>query len=110
MDKFKSIWKKYKLPLPVFEFDGINTVVTFPRTIEAVRKVESDSIKKLNNEEIESFEWIKSQGEISAKDYTMKFGVSSRTASRHLSKMLDLKLIITNGENPKSPKLRYIAT
>ena len=32
------------------------------------------------------------------------------TASRHLAKMLDLKLIKTNGENPKSPKLRYSST
>ncbi len=110
MDTFKSMREKYKLPLPVFEYDGINTVVTFPRTIEAVRNVGSDAIKELTKEELEGFEWIKSQGEVSAKDYTIKFGVTSRTTSRHLGKMLKLKLIKTNGENSKSPKLRYSAT
>ncbi len=110
MDTFKSMREKYKLPLPVFEYDGINTVVTFPRTIEAVRNVGSDAIKELTKEELEGFEWIKSQGEVSAKDYTIKLGVTSRTTSRHLGKMLKLKLIKTNGENSKSPKLRYSAT
>ncbi len=110
MDTFRSIKKKYKLPLPVFKYDRINTVVTFPRTIQAVKDIGSKAIKKLTNEELEGYEWIKSQGEISAKGYSTQFGVTSRTASRHLRKMLELKLIKTNKEHPKSPKLRYSIT
>jgi ATP-dependent DNA helicase RecG len=110
MDTFRSMREKYKLPLPVFEYDGINTVITFPRTIEAVRDIGSEAIKELTKEELEGYEWIKSQGEVSAKNYTTQFSVTPRTTSRHLGKMLELKLIKTNEENPKSPKLRYIAT
>jgi ATP-dependent DNA helicase RecG len=110
MDTFKSMREIYKLPLPVFEYDGINTVVTFPRTIEAVRAIGGDSIKELTKDELDGYEWIKSQGEVSAKDYTNQFGVTTRTTSRHLAKMLELILIKTNGENSKSPKLRYSAT
>lgn len=110
MDTFKSMRKKYKLPLPFFGYDGINTVVTFPRTIEAVKNIGSDSVKELTKEEFEGFEWIRSQGEVSAKDYTIKFGITPRTTSRHISKMLGLKLIKNNGENSRSPKLRYSAT
>ena len=110
MDTFRSMRKTYKLPLPIFEYDGINTVVTFPRTIEAVRAIGGNSIKELTKDELDGYEWIKSQGEVSAKDYTNQFSVTSRTTSRHLSKMLELKLIKTNGEKPKSPKLRYSDT
>jgi ATP-dependent DNA helicase RecG len=110
MDTFKSMREVYKLPLPVFEYDGINTVVTFPRTIEAVRAIGGDSIKELTKDELDGYEWIKSHGEVSAKDYTNQFGVTTRTTSRHLAKMLELILIKTNGENSKSPKLRYSAT
>ncbi|MDP3003674.1 MAG: ATP-binding protein [Bacteroidales bacterium] len=110
MDTFRSMREKYKLPLPIFEYDGINTVVIFPRTIEAVRAIGSDAVKELTKEELEGYEWIKSQREVSAKDYTTQFGVTARTASRHLGKMFELNLIKTNGENPKSPKLRYSAT
>lgn len=110
MDTFRSMREIYKLPLPIFEFDGINTVVTFPRTIDAVRLIEVDAIKGLTKDELDGFEWIKSKREVSAKDYTLQFGVTARTTSRHLSKMLELKLIKTNGENPKSPKLRYSTT
>jgi len=110
MDTFRSMRETYKLPLPIFEYDGINTVVTFPRTVAAVRAIGGDSIKALTKDELDGYEWIKSKGEVSAKDYTNQFNVTTRTTSRHLGKMLELKLIKTNGENPKSPKLRYSTT
>jgi ATP-dependent DNA helicase RecG len=107
MDTFKSMLEKHKLPLPTFKYDGINTIVTLPRTIEALKIIGSNAIKDLTEEELKGFEWIRSKGEISAKEYTIKFNITSRTTSRHLGKMLDLKLIKTNGEHLKSPKLRY---
>jgi len=110
MDTFRSMREKYELPLPIFEYDGINTVITFPRTFEAVKEIGSKAIKELTKDELDGYDWIKSQGEVSAKEYTTKFGITTRTTSRHLGKMLKLKLIKTNGENPKSPKLRYSAT
>jgi ATP-dependent DNA helicase RecG len=110
MDTFKSILEKYQLPLPIFDYDGINTIVTFPRTLEALRDIGKEAIKELTKEELDGFEWIKSMIEVSAKNYTTHFGVTPRTTSRHLGKMLYLELIKTNGENPKSPKLRYSIT
>jgi Fic family protein len=68
------------------------------------------ALGKLSNEELVGYEWIKSQGEISAKDYSANFKITPRTTSRHLGKLLKLKLIKPNDENPKSPKLRYKAT
>ena len=110
MDTFRSIREKYRLPLPVFNYDGINTVVSFARTLEALRDIGKEAFKELTKEEQEGYEWIKIMIEVSAKEYTTHFGVTPRTTSRHLGKMLDFKLIKTNGGNPKSPKLRYSIT
>jgi len=111
MKILKSLYKEYDLPLPEYTFQEPHLSISFPRNMEAVTNVsEHKRIGELTSEELNGFEWIKSQGEVSAKDYTIQFGIASRTTSRHLGKMLDLGLIRTNGENPKSPKLRYRAT
>jgi ATP-dependent DNA helicase RecG len=110
MDTYRRMREKHNLPLPVITYKKSNLIVAFPRTVEALKETGINALKKMADEEIAGYEWIKAQGEISAKDYTAKFGISSRTTSRHLGKMLDLNLIRTNGENPKSPKLRYIIT
>lgn len=111
MDTFKSMREKYALPLPIVDYDGSNVVVTFPRTIDAVREVISNAgIEGLSEEELRGFEWIRSQDEVSTKDYAKHFGYTQRTASRHLGNFLIKKLVQTNGENIKSPKLRYRAS
>jgi ATP-dependent DNA helicase RecG len=110
MDTFKSMRSEYHLPLPIIEYDGLNVVVTFLRTAKAIKGVSNKAIRELTEEELAGYEWVKSQDEVSAKDYTLHFNIASRTTSRHLSKMLNLKLVKTNDENQKSPKLRYKAT
>jgi ATP-dependent DNA helicase RecG len=110
MDTYRTMRENFDLPLPVITLKKSNLIVTFPRTTDALKKVGVEAIKELTKEELVGFEWIKSKIVISAKDYATKFDITSRTASRHLSKMLELGLIRTNGENPKSPKLRYSAT
>ncbi len=110
MDTFKSMRSEYHLPLPIIEYDGLNVVVTFLRTGKAIKGVANKAMGKLTEEELAGYEWVKSQDEVSAKDYTLHFDIAARTTSRHLGKMLNLKLIKTNNENQKSPKLRYKAT
>lgn len=111
MRTLKSLNEKYGLPLPEYSYRNPFLTLTFPRTLQAVKKVSSHkNISQLTNQELEGYEWIKSQGEVSAKDYAGNFKITPRTTSRHLAKLLTLKLIKTNDENPKSPKLRYRAT
>ena len=108
MDTYKSVRAKYKLPLPIIEFDGLNVVVTFPRTLEAIKKISGETLGKLTEDQLEGFEWIKIKGEISTREYSAHFDIGYKTAQRHLAKLKDLKLIKDNGLEPNSPKYKYI--
>lgn len=105
----KELPEKYDLPLPLVSYEEPYMVIKFPRSNEALKNVsENRAIEELSPEELRGYNWIRTQKEVSTKDYSEEIGIAQRTASRHLAKMLDLKLIRTNDENPKSPKLRYL--
>ena len=111
MKTLRSLYQEFDLPLPEYAFVKPFLSLSFPRNMKAIAKVsEHKRIGELTDDELKGYEWIKSQGEVSAKDYTIQFGITARTTSRHLGKMFEIKLIKTNGENPKSPKLRYSST
>jgi len=108
MDTFKSLRDKYELPLPIIDYDGINVVVTFPRTIDVVREVSNTiGIEDLNDEELAGLDFVKSKGEVSRKEYEVHFGFNERKANRHLKKLLELGLIGNNGEKSTSPHYKY---
>jgi len=110
MDTFKSLPEKYKLPLPIIDYDGSNVVVTFPRTMDVVRdELDNIGIKELNNEEIKGYEWVKMKGEVSRREYATHFNYGYKKAQRHLSKMKQLGLIEDNGEAKTSPNYRYVS-
>ncbi len=106
-----SLYEKYGLPLPEYTYKEPFLTLTFPRDIESVQKVTRiKGVEELTSEELLGYEWIKSQKEVSAKEYAEQLGIASRTASRHLKRMLELDVITTNNELAKSPKLRYKLT
>ena len=108
MAALKNLHSKYGLPTPEYIFEEPYLSLTFPRNIEAVKNLGSKkAISQLTDEELMGYEWIRTLDEISAKEYAANFNISSRTASRHLSRMLELGMIETNDESIKSPKLRY---
>ena len=109
METFKSMLETHNLPLPVYDYDNPYLSLTFSRSFEAVRNVTRlEALKELSDEELYGYEWVKSKGEVSTKEYAKYFECSQRTASRHLANMYNLGILITNGENIKSPKLKYL--
>jgi ATP-dependent DNA helicase RecG len=109
METFREMNQKYNLPLPIFHYKAPYLTLSFSRNLEAVRKVSGiKALKELTTEQLRGYEWIIAKGEVSAKEYAENFGYSSRTVSRHFADMLRAGLLITNGENLRSPKLRYI--
>ncbi len=110
METFRGMQEKYKLPLPFYDYKAPYLSLTFSRSIEAMKSIKgNEALNQLSNEEINGFEWIKSQKEVSTKEYALRFNITQRTASRHLANMYKLKLLKTNDENLKSPKLKYSA-
>lgn len=101
MDTFKSLREKYKLPLPIIDYDGSNVVVTFPRTIDVVREVSPNrGIEYLNDEEIKGFELVKLKGRLRRKEYEQYFAFEKKKAERHLNKMIEVGLIERKGSGP----------
>lgn len=109
MDTYREMRDKYKLPLPIITYEDPNLVVTFPRNADAVRNLDyKDQLSQLNDEELAGFDFVKSRGEVSRKEYEEHFGFERKKASNHLKKLKDLDLIGDNGENPKSNNYKYI--
>ncbi len=91
MDTFRSLREKHKLPLPIFEHDGCNIVVSFPRTNEAVKVVSSNkAIGELTDAQLLGYEWLKFVREASTREYSSHFNIGYKTAQRHLAKMREL--------------------
>ena len=92
---------KYKLPLPIITYDEPDLIVTFPRSAEAVRSLDStDVLSQLNDEELAGLDFVKSKGKVSRKEYENHFGYDKKTAERHLGKMVDVGLIDRKGSGP----------
>lgn len=104
----KELPEKYDLPLPKVTYEAPYMVFTFPRNIEASKKLSNNrNIDQLNEEELIGYEWMQTQSEISAREYAAKFNILPRTANRHFKKMKELGLITGNGLSPNSPNIRY---
>ena len=58
--------------------------------------------------QIEGYEWIKTEGEVSTREYSSHFSIGYKTAQRHLAKMRKLGLIRDNGEDINSPNYKYV--
>jgi ATP-dependent DNA helicase RecG len=109
MKTLRSLNEKFNLPLPEYEIVSSFLTLTFPRTLEAVKRVSHHTaINELNDEEIKGYEWIKSKEEVTKKEYAKHFDYEERKALRQLSKMRTLKLIGDNGEKANSPNFRYL--
>lgn len=109
MKTLRSLNEKFNLPLPEYEIVSSFLTLTFPRTLEAVKRVSHHTaINELNDEEIIGYEWIKSKEVVTKKEYAKHFSYEERKALRQLSKMRTLKLIGDNGEKVNSPNFRYL--
>ena len=106
MRTFKAMTEKYDLPLPEYAFNDPFLTLTFPRNLEAVKRVSGEqSLSKLSIEELKGFEWIKSIGELSKKQYANHFDYNDKKAQRHLARFVELGLIRSFG---KGPSTKYV--
>lgn len=105
----KDLPTKHNLPLPLVSYEDPYLVLTFPRSIEAVKKVsDKPNVSKLKDAQLKGYEWLKSVEEASTREYSDHFGIGYKTAQRHLAAMKELGLIRDNGEDVNSPKYKYV--
>jgi len=109
MDTYRTMREKYDLPMPIITYKKPNLIVTFPRTIDSIKRAYSSKvIEQLTTAQLNGFEWIKIKGEASTREYSSHFNIGYKTAQRHLSKMKELGLIKDNGEDVNSPNYKYV--
>lgn len=105
----KDLPQKHNLPLPLVTYEAPYMVFSFPRNIEAVKKVSTNpNIAQLTDAQIQGYEWLKLVGQASTREYSSHFNISYKTAQRHLAAMKALDLLGDNGEESNSPNYEYI--
>lgn len=108
MAAFRTLNESYGLPLPEYTYEKPLLTLTFPKTMEAVKRVSHHpNVSKLNDAQLKGFEWLKSVGETSTREYSAHFDIGYKTAQRHLAAMKELGLITDNGADANSPNYRY---
>lgn len=109
METFRGMQEKYGLPLPFYDYKAPYLSLTFSRSIEASKIVSgNEALRDLNNEELLGFDWVKSKGEVSKKEYANHFNFDEKKAYRHLSKFKKMGLVGDNGESNKSNNYKYV--
>lgn len=76
--------------------------------MEAIKEIGGKALSELTEAEINGYDWMKSIGEASTREYSTHFEIGYKTAQRHLSKMKKLGLISDNGESINSPNYKYV--
>jgi len=103
MDTYRTLREKYNLPLPIIKYKNPNVIVTFPRTLRAVRNnLEKQSVSELSKDELFAFEIFREHIPITKVDFASQTGLSNRSAERLLKKFVDLKLIRKQGSGPST--------
>jgi ATP-dependent DNA helicase RecG len=106
----KDLPEKYNLPLPQVVYEAPYMVFSFPRSIEAVKKVNNNpQIAQLTNVQLKGYEWLKSVGDASTREYSAHFNIGYKTAQRHLAAMKAIGLLSDNGQDINSPNYKYSA-
>jgi len=109
MATFKSLHEKFGLPLPEYTYEEPLLTLTFPKTMAAVKKISNiPNVSKLNDAQLQGYEWLKSVQEASTREYSTHFEIGYKTAQRHLAVMKELGLIRDNGVMANSPTLKYV--
>ena len=103
MDTYRTMRDKYNLPLPIIKYVKGHLIVTFPRTIETIKKsLDNESLQKLSKDELNAFELFRGFKTFSKDEFAKRNGLPKRTAERLLKKFVDLDLIERQGSGPST--------
>ena len=94
---------KFDLPLPLVTYEEPYMIMTFPRSIGAIKKLDHrEGIQQLSEEELKGYNYIKLKKNITRKEYEEHFGFSKKKAERHMKHFVELALVKRKGSGPNS--------
>ncbi len=96
LSTLKSVPQKYGLPRPAYSFEDPYLVLTIYRK----QAISENQLSALKADELEGWNWVRSQDSFTSSQYTKATGVSSRTALRHLAHFRELGKIERRGSGP----------
>lgn len=96
----RSLPSEYNLPLPTATYDEPFLTFLFPRAYGM--GINDKRLSTLSNAEVKGFDYIRLNSPITRKVYEEYFGLSQKTAERHLGRLTELNLIKRIGSGPKT--------
>lgn len=111
MSTLRAMREKYDLPVPEIAYEEPFLSFTFARSSESAGRVSPRAgLDRLDENEIQGFEFVRLNGPVSRQDYQEAMSISTvKTAERQLKKMVDLGLVRRIGAGPAT-KYEVIAT
>lgn len=79
-------------PLPTFEMQAGNLVVTFTRTPSALGKV------GMSEQEYKEWLYIQANEPVTRSQFAKHFSLPPKTATNHLNRLIDLKVVFSKGK------------
>lgn len=103
MKLLRSLNETHGLPLPTYVFTKPHLSLIFPRSLESVPLVSGlPGLSLLTEDELKGYEFVKQQRTVKRREYEGHFGLNAKTAERHLTKMVEAKLIERKGAGPST--------
>ena len=93
----KSLSEK-GFPLPVIDLKGNVLEIAFARSADALPEIISSEIADLSEQDKQGIQFIQENQPISVSDYASELEITTKTAQRRLSDLVDKGLIIKEGE------------
>ena len=98
MQTFKTLNKKFDLPIPKFTMNDPFLTLTFPRTSEGVKAViDNPAIENLDKDELGYLELFRNQEFITKSEFVAFTSLPERSAQRVLKEWVENDLIETTG-------------
>lgn len=101
METFRNMNKLFNLPSPNVTYYPPYLSITFFRTFKAASNI-IQYLRSLNEEELLGYEYLKSKGEVTTREYADHFGFNYKKAQRHLMLFKNLSLANLEGKGPTS--------
>jgi Predicted transcriptional regulator containing an HTH domain and an uncharacterized domain shared with the mammalian protein Schlafen len=103
METYKSLPRKYNLPLPIYSFTKPFLELTFFRTIKDIPALTDEKIfNQLSDEEKIGVEYIFTLQQISKIEYSEHFNFNNRKSERHLKHLSEIGILSRKGAGPST--------